>query len=65
MLFALAERYVALGEGDLARLHQDQIGWHRQWTQEHDVWRLSQGMVPTDPRDYVWPVAPLVVWEAA
>ena len=65
VLFALAERYEVLREGELSRLHEDQIGWHRHWTQEHDVWRLSQGMVPIDPRDYVWPVAPLVHWEAA
>lgn len=65
VLFALAERYEALGECDLVRLHQDQIGWHRRWTQEHEAWRLSQGMVPIDPRDYVWPVAPLVLSKAA
>jgi DNA polymerase III subunit epsilon len=65
VLFALAERYEALGEGELSRLHQDQIGWHRQWTREYDVWRLSQGMVPIAPRNYVWPVAPLVLWQAA
>ena len=65
VLFALAERYELLGEGELSRLHQDQIGWHRHWTHEYDAWRLSQGMVPIDPRDYVWPVAPLVLSEAA
>ena len=65
VLFALAERYEALVEGELSRLHQDQIGWHREWTQEYDVWRLSQGMVPIDPRDYIWPVAPRVLREAA
>lgn len=65
VLFALAERYEVLGEGELPRLHQDQIGWHRRWMQECDVWRRSQGMAPIDPRDYVWPVAPLVRSEAA
>ncbi len=65
VLFALAERFEALGEGELSRLHRDQIGWHRHWTHDYDVWRLSQGMVPIDPRDYVWPVAPLVFRAAA
>ena len=55
----------ALWECDLARLHEDQIGWHRDWTHEYDGWRLSQGMVPIDPRDYVWPVAPAVLPPAA
>ncbi len=65
VLFAQAEHYEALREGDLSRLHQDQICWHQQWTQEHDHWRLSQGMAPIDPRDYVWPVVPRVLGEAA
>ena len=34
VLFALAVRYDALWECDLARLHNDQIGWHREWTRE-------------------------------
>lgn len=65
VLFALAERYEAVEAGELPRLHQDQIGWHRQWAHDQDVWRLSQGMVPIDPRDYVWPVAPSVLRQAA
>jgi DNA polymerase III subunit epsilon len=65
VLYALAERYEALGGGELSRLHQDQIGWHRQWTQQYDAWRQSQGMVPVDPRDYVWPVAPRSLRAAA
>ena len=24
----------------------------------YDAWRLAQGMIPIDPRDYMWPVAP-------
>jgi DNA polymerase-3 subunit epsilon len=65
VLFALAERYEALWGADLAQLHEDQIDWHRSWTQDYDRWRLSQGMVPIDPRDYLWPVAASVLSEAA
>jgi DNA polymerase III subunit epsilon len=61
VLFALALRYDALWGDDLARLHNDQIHWHRQWTESYDSWRLSEGMIPIDPRDYVWPVAPVVL----
>ena len=57
VLFALAVRHGALWEYDLHHLHDDQIGWHQEWTHGYDAWRLSQGMVPIDPRDYVWPVA--------
>ncbi len=58
VLFALALRYDALWECDLARLHHDQVDWHREWTASHDSWRLAEGMMPSDPREYVWPVAP-------
>ena len=61
VLFALAVRYDALWECDLARLHNDQIGWHREWAETCDSWRLSEGMIPIDPRDYLWPVAPAVL----
>jgi DNA polymerase III subunit epsilon len=61
VLFALAMRYDALWESDLFRLHHDQIDWHREWTEHYDQWRLSEGMVAIDPRDYVWPVAPVVL----
>jgi DNA polymerase-3 subunit epsilon len=61
VLFALALRYETLWDCDLVRLHLDQIDWHREWTRSYDTWRLSEGMVPTDPRDYVWPVAPVVL----
>lgn len=65
VVFALAERYDTLRAADVGRLHQDQIEWHRQWTQECESWRLSRGMLPGDPRDYVWPVAPAVMSPAA
>jgi DNA polymerase-3 subunit epsilon len=61
VLFALALRYDALWGCDLARLHRDQIDWHREWTESYDSWRLGEGMIPSDPRDYVWPVAPAVL----
>jgi DNA polymerase-3 subunit epsilon len=61
VLFALALRYDALWECDLARLHHDQIDWHREWTKSYASWRLAEGMIPIDPRDYVWPVAPVAL----
>jgi DNA polymerase-3 subunit epsilon len=61
VLFALALRYDALWDCDLVGLHHDQVDWHRDWTERYDQWRLSEGMIPIDPRDYVWPVAPEVV----
>ncbi len=61
VLFALAVRYDALWKCDLARLHNDQIDWHRKWTESYGSWRLSEGLMPIDPRDYVWPVAPAVL----
>jgi DNA polymerase III subunit epsilon len=59
VLFALAVRFDALWDSDLGRLHRDQINWHREWTAGYDAWRLAEGMIPIDPRDYVWPVAPV------
>ena len=61
VLFALALRYDALWDSDLTALHHDQIAWHREWTEHYDEWRLSEGMIPIDPRDFVWPVAPAVL----
>jgi DNA polymerase-3 subunit epsilon len=65
VLFALADRYCTLRRADLARLHEAQIGWHRQWAEDCEAWRLGQGMPPTDPRDYMWPVAPKALPPAA
>jgi DNA polymerase-3 subunit epsilon len=65
VVFALAARYDALRELDIVRLHETQVEWHRQWTADCEAWRLSQGMAPTDPRDYVWPVAPVALPPAA
>ena len=61
VVFALALRYDALWEGDLTRLHDNQIDWHREWTENYASWRLSEEKTPIDPRDYVWPVAPAVL----
>ena len=65
VLFALAARYEALWECDLAQLHENQARWHRAWAQGYDGWRISQGMIPIDPRDYEWPVAPVALPPAA
>ncbi len=65
VLFALAVRYPSLWECDLAQLHADQVAWHREWSQSYDEWRLAEGMVPVDPRDYMWPLAPAVLSPAA
>ncbi len=61
VLFALAMSYDALWDCDLTRLHFDQMDWHREWTESYDSWRLAEGMIPIDPRDYMWPVAPVVL----
>ena len=65
VLFMLADRFEELVLAGLGRLHTDQIRWHREWQRDMDQWRLSQGMVPIDPRDYVWPVAPEAMHSAA
>jgi DNA polymerase III subunit epsilon len=61
VLFALAVRHHTLWECDLTQLHHDQIRWHREWSAQYDSWRRAEGMIPIDPRDYVWPVAPAVL----
>lgn len=65
MLFALAARYDALREADVARLHEAQIEWHRKWTEDCESWRTGRGLLPADPRDYLWPVAPAALPPAA
>ncbi|HVT42743.1 MAG TPA: exonuclease domain-containing protein [Acidimicrobiales bacterium] len=65
VVFAMALRYPELGTCDLAALHADQMAWHRASAARYDEWRLSQGLAPVDPRDYVWPVAPAVLSPAA
>ena len=65
VLFALADRHSELRGVDVTRLHDAQIGWHRQWTEDCEAWRLGQGMPRSDPRDYLWPVAPEALPPAA
>ncbi len=60
-VFALADRHGALRTAGLTRLHEAQIDWHRQWTEDCEAWRRTQGKSPIDPREYVWPVAPAVL----
>lgn len=61
VLLALAERFSELGWTDPRTLHRRQVAWHRQWAASYDRWRMREGMVPMDRRDYIWPVAPAVL----
>jgi DNA polymerase-3 subunit epsilon len=65
VLFALAARHDDLRVANVARLYEAQIEWHRQWTADCEAWRLGQGMPPTDPRDFLWPIAPMALSAAA
>jgi DNA polymerase-3 subunit epsilon len=58
VLFALAARFQELGEAEPYDLHEAQIGWHREWAEGYDDWRVGRGMTPMDRRDFIWPVAP-------
>jgi DNA polymerase-3 subunit epsilon len=58
VLLALAAQFKELRDAELSALHELSVGWHREWAQSYDEWRLSRGMAPIDPRDHVWPVAP-------
>jgi DNA polymerase-3 subunit epsilon len=64
VLCALAARFAELGEAEPVELHAAQIGWHREWAQGYDDWRLGRGMPPMDRRDFIWPVAPAVLLAA-
>ena len=61
VLFALAARFEGVGEAEPYELHEAQIGWHREWAEGYDDWRVGRGMTPMDGRDFIWPVAPAVV----
>jgi DNA polymerase-3 subunit epsilon len=65
VVFALADRFPTVWSTDVTRLHEAQIEWHRQWAYECEEWRAAQGKVPRDPRDFVWPVAPMALPPAA
>jgi DNA polymerase-3 subunit epsilon len=58
VLFALAACFAELAQADPRALHEAQIGWHREWAEGYDDWRLERGMTPMDRRDYLWPLAP-------
>jgi DNA polymerase III subunit epsilon len=58
VLIALADRFRGLADTDPFDLHEAQIGWHREWAESYDGWRLGHGMAPMDARDFVWPIAP-------
>jgi DNA polymerase III subunit epsilon len=58
VLFALAACFPELGCADPYVLHQAQIGWHREWAEGYDDWRLGCGMTPMDRRDFIWPLPP-------
>jgi DNA polymerase III subunit epsilon len=60
VLVALASCFRELAESDPRDLHEAQIGWHREWAESYDGWRLGRGMAPMDERDFIWPVAPAV-----
>jgi DNA polymerase-3 subunit epsilon len=60
VLFALAQRHRELREAELMQLHLDQAAWHRSWTQDYERWRRSEGLIPIDPREFLWPVAAVV-----
>ena len=60
-LCAQAARFNELDEAEPSALHASEIGWHREWAEGYDEWRLEQGMTPMDRRDFVWPVAPAVL----
>jgi DNA polymerase III subunit epsilon len=60
VLFAMAEGCRGLRDRDPSALHRAQIHWHREWEQRCDGRRQSDGTISLDPRDQVWPVAPVV-----
>jgi DNA polymerase III subunit epsilon len=61
VLCALAARFSELGESEPDDLHEAQIAWHREWAESYNEWRLGQGTAPLDRRDFIWPVAPVIL----
>jgi DNA polymerase-3 subunit epsilon len=57
VLLALGARYNELRDADVGALHHLQVGWHRDWAEGYDKWRVGKGMTPMDSRDYYWPLA--------
>ena len=62
---AMAIRHRALWQADPHWLHTAQIGWHQSRTAHYDARRSARGQAPLDPRDYLWPLAPVVLSPAA
>ena len=58
VVFAMAARYDARLGRDSASSTPRRLGGTGSGRRVYDVWRMVQGMIPIDPRDYVWPVAP-------
>jgi DNA polymerase III subunit epsilon len=61
VLVALAACFTELAEFEPEQLHQAQIGWHREWAESYDGWRVGRGMAPMDQSDFMWPVASAAV----
>ena len=57
---AICERFPEVAMATLADLHADQSRWHREWAESFDAWLQRQGRPCLDPRDFDWPVSPLV-----
>jgi DNA polymerase-3 subunit epsilon len=64
VVIAQAACFKELGETDPRALHEAQVAWHREWAEGYDDWRLGRGMAPMDRRDFIWPVAPVVLQAA-
>ena len=65
VLFALATRHSQVWDVDVAELHEAQIRWHREWSEEYDARRCSESLGPVDPRDRLWPLVPAMFPAAA
>ena len=65
VLFALAMRHRELWDAEVVDLHEAQIRWHREWSEDYDAWRCSEGHDPLDPRDHIWPLVPAMLSPAA
>ena len=61
VLFTLTAGCEELRSADLAVLHRSQIDWHREWSEGRDEGPVSSESILIDPRDSVWPVAPVVM----
>lgn len=54
---AIRKRYPRSFEGvDPMRLHEMQAGWHRDWAESYNRWRVDRGQDPLAPGEYSWPL---------